>query len=463
MTKSMSFTINLTNIPKDNKYSPFDPIVKGNLSVKFEKQVQKIYSITYGLIGTVFATTREDRILGQDLLFTSSSNFYKDSRNIILDEQHRNLFNHKGLKLFTYGPNAKLETDFEFEFPDDVYLPSSCTGLCEFDGSLGIYYAINVTVFKYKGFLTKKPQIYLSSSTPIIYQSGILKSNPTKPMINFFNSVIFKNKVKKFYFDGNHNALIPCPLDRSHSRSKFMRKIWDSNYRTVNYNIMTKSIPLCLYMGLNSYFNLTQPIIDQFSVKLVSDLKSVGIDSNRSTDFVFNGQSTNLGVFHINSLSVRLLYEIDIKCFLAEVVLYCRQYMFKVKFNKLIVDVKDFKYDATENIYKCEITPDELQEVADMDLGKCLMDILGQKTVISTGSINNLFENKSRFEYIWEVTDGMHDKKLIVFHSKVIPEFLMDPCKDGKKAKNYCSSIPSYFDDKNVEIEFEHEEVSSKE
>lgn len=463
-------TITLLNEPENGKYSPVNPVIKGRISVSFSEETEKICAFSCGLSGVAsmeyYVLDRQPGLSparpGQRRVITDRQHFFNVYKVLSVDQDKydEEQSSKIGIPAFKYKAGDEYTADFELEFPDAVYLPSSLQSWNPLHAYLSISYDIYVEVFKVGGLFSKKPKICNTRRMPVLFQSGkdphLIKTNNEL----FYNKQsLYENKVKKFYFDEDTKALIPTALHNNHTKSRFIRKLWNDNYKKENYNRMTKSMNLELDFSTKSTLNLSEPLSSQFHVSLTCDLKSLGMESNQSTDFVLNGQSTHLGVFQIKSLQILALCHITAQC---------QQYVIKdtraetlcsIKFDNLFIDVKDFEYDKMNSVYKQDLSMDLLAEAADKDLNKNLLELMEKKSVICTGDIPNWFDSSVTVKFSWCVTDGMEQSKTVEFFTESTPDVLLEAMHSSTSQngfdQDYYMPPPTYDtsqDDKKIDL-----------
>ncbi|KAG0672140.1 hypothetical protein C6P40_003575 [Pichia californica] len=476
-SKSIDCTIKLRDPPNHNKYSPRDHSIKASISIKFLEQQDKICFIRCGLAASAYVEmqisrmnydafygtgVRYEMVKDDHYFFNSWKDFtlnenaqknYDDNSpqyheidtndafinddliniNDNNDNNNNNNNINNSMKTYSFTPGEKIKENFEFELPNGIYLPSSCKRFGDINGDLTVTYQLYVNVYKIGGLFNKKPKISNTFKIPIIYQSG------KDPNFEKFDKIliygiqeIFNDKVKKFYYDKETNALIPTSIKTNHVKTKFIRQLWNDDYKDKNYINITKSIPIKLKFSIDSSIDLYVPLSNQLSISLISDLKSVGINSNQSTDFVLNGQSTNLGVFKLESLTIEAHYKTYIKCRQYSLKINESEPILKIKFKNLVYDIKDFKYSKLDGIYKKDITISELIKASiDIDITKSLMEILGDTTLITTGNIADWFDNSLNFRFCWKVSDGGSQIKKFEFITSSTADFLIGIVNSG--------------------------------
>lgn len=360
------------------------------------------------------------RLLRGTFFFKAYKDFAADS-----DKIDAKISAECGMQTFTYRAGDQYETHIEIEIPNNVYLPSSCREFGDRNAHVSVGYAVYIEIYKFGGMFNKRPKLYETFFVPITYQSG---KDPRYAQINqsmdYIMNEVYANKIKKFYFDETTQALIPSSLHNNHTRTKFLRKLWNDDYRTENYSRMTKSIPLDLEFVVNSTLNLAEPIRNQFCLTLSSNLGAYNIESNQSTDFVYNGQSTHLGVFKIEYLLIEALYESTIECQrrrrrMDEKLMICR-----IDFTDLNVDIKDFEYNKQTGAYSYVVPIDDLTSTGDLDMNQRLVDMLESRAIMCAGVMSNWLSTSVQIKYTWKISDGMAQDKHIQFMTASTPDFL---------------------------------------
>lgn len=493
-SKAIEYNINLSNLPNNGKYSPIDPIVKGDISINFIDEIKKVTTIKYGLrgdaniiyyvsdipYGNVQLSLINRQIVSQGFVFfdtfneldlnckedtcSKCDNFDDNHDDVNNNNENNNVDNNnnneeEGIKTFIFKNGDNLKANFEFEFPNTVYLPSSIKDFGNINCSINISYSLYVEIYKLGGFLSTKSKKISCDSIPIFYQSGVdplYYKNISN--LKYKETNLFENKIKKFYYDDNQNALIPTSLNKSHSKTKFIRKLWNNEYKDENYKNITKSIPLTIELSTKSFIDMSLPFSTQFTISLISDLKSIGFKSNKTTDFVLNNQSTNLGVFQIESLTVESTTRSKIKCQNYIMKSFETEIILKINFKNLKLDIKDFEYDKDFGCYKIEIPAELLQDCSDVNLNESLLNLLNDKTVIPSGIIPDWFENNQSVSFTWKISDGFSQKKKILFDTNATLDFLIDQNINGNFS-NYDSVDfvpPPTYENSKIDEKVEH-------
>lgn len=453
-SKSLDIKVDIIDPPPSLKYSPANPVVEGTIKIQFNESVKKISHICCGIQGkaqmTYYATNLSlvglQTTMVNRRLILQNIDFFNVSMAVPLDCENGNegrvtMMENKGA-VYNYNAGESLECKFNFKFPLDAFLPSSTKSYGTIDAEVGISYELYVDVYKIGKFLNKAKS-FQSYSQTILFQSGIdpriAKNIQT---LKYMKDELFKNKLKKFYFDEEKNALIPNSMSKSHSKTKFIRQLWDNNYKTENYTMNTKTIPITLKFQVESFFDLEKSFSSQISLTLLSNLKSADIFSNQTTDFVLNGQSTGLGVIKIESLRVESRNFITLQHHQFLMKENSVEPILKIQFKDLLFDIKDFEYNKGKEVYEKEVDIGTLVEAADYDLNQSLVELLGDRTVMCTGVMEGWLQNMVQLTFIWKISDSNgSNSKRIEFLTTSTPDFLLGMSNFGPP--NSYSSLPN--------------------
>ncbi|OUT24780.1 hypothetical protein CAS74_001171 [Pichia kudriavzevii] len=417
-TNSTKIDVKLIDPPPALKYSPANPIVQGYVNIEFLETVKKVCDIKCGIVGTVRISYYANDIACGALqatavdrkLIVQTFDFFRVYQDIPLQCGDIQVTDGQ-IATNDFNKGDKVKSKFCFEFPNTLWLPSSCRQYGDIDGDITIAYAIYVDIYKL-GKITGKPKVQDRFRSIITYQGG---KDPCVPKgisnLKYTESELFHHKVKKFYYDEAANALIPSSITKSHSKTRFIRRLWDDNYKSETFKNITKDIPLAINFSVGSILDMNEPFSSYMQLKLISDLRSVKLESNQTTDFVFNGQSTCLGRFEIESLTVGKINHIRLQCYQHIMGVINETPLLRVKFSDLVTDIKDFSYSKEEGTYYYDVPVDKLIQCADIDLNQPLSRLLGDRTIQCSGSIQNWFSNKSTLTFIWKITDGQSQQK----------------------------------------------------
>ncbi|TID28121.1 hypothetical protein CANINC_002658, partial [Pichia inconspicua] len=445
--------IKINDPPPYYKYSPANPVVESMIRIDFNEPIKKISYICCGIQGkaqlTYYATDLSfvglQTTMVNRRLIQQNIDFFNLSTGISLECNELNPpIRENGNPTYNFDAGEHLESGFKFRFPLDRFLPSSTKSYGNIDAEVRITYEIYVDVYKVSKFLNKTKSCQYNSRG-ILFQSG---ADPRIPKniqtLKYVKKELFKNKLKKFYFDKDKSALIPNSMSKSHSKTKFIRKLWDDNYKTENYSMNTKTIPLSVNFEVESPLDLEKPFSSQLSLHLSSDLKSVEINSNQTTDFVFNGQSTGLGVIRIDSLKIESRNFITLQHYQFLMKENTIEPVLKIQFKDLLFDIKDFNYNKMTDLFEKEIDIGTLVEAADHDLNKSLVELLGESTIMCAGNMEGWLQNVVQLTFIWKISDGNgSNSKRIEFQTTSTPDFLlgMSQCDPDPKSYSCLSNV----------------------
>ncbi|TID28122.1 hypothetical protein CANINC_002659 [Pichia inconspicua] len=433
--KSIDIDIKIDDPPPYNKYSPANSVVKGMVKIDFQEPTKKISYISCGIQGKALMTyyATDYRVVGLKTTRTKrrivqqNIDFFNMNVGIPLNVNEEIASTREdGEPIFNFNAGDHLESGFRFKFPLNQCLPSSTKSYGSIDAEVKITYELYVEVFKVSKFFSRT-RSYQYDSQRILFQSGadprISKNLQT---LQYLKNELFKDKLKKFYFDKDNNALIPNSMSKSHSKTKFIRKLWDDNYKTENYSMNTKTIPLSVNFEVESPLDLEKPFSSQLSLHLSSDLKSVEINSNQTTDFVFNGQSTGLGLIKIESLKIETRNSMTLQHHHFVMREDFIEPIIKIQFEGLSFDIKDFDYNKVANLFEKEIDIESLVEAADHDLNLSLIDLIGKGTIMCTGTMESWLQNVVQLTFVWKISDGNgSNSKRVEFQTTSTPDFLL--------------------------------------
>ncbi|KAG0676037.1 hypothetical protein C6P40_001327 [Pichia californica] len=430
-------TIDLDNPPLNDKYNCIDNNVYTTVNVKFT-ETETICMIKCGLLGVFESSThvrrrRFDPVQNRTIVDThrifDRREFLNNFSMFSIDENFHDKSSKYSFDTFTIPQNQSFTKGFSFTIPNDKFLPSSCPKITNFGDEFSISYLIYIEIYTIGGLLPKKPKLSQTFTKPIYFQSSMDKilfqnSNSLQDVLNYPRIQIFDDKIKKFYYDEKSNALIPSSLTENHSKTRFIRSLWNDDYKKSNYKNITKSIPLEMNFSLNASFNIYAPLISQFNTILITDLKSIGIDSNQSKDFVYNGQSTHLGVFKIESFKISVSYKTVVKCQYRTLNFSNKKTIFETKFKDLEIDIRNFQYDKENENYKINFLPEQLINQTNGLLNKSIVNLTEYETILCTGSIEDWLKNLTSIECKWIITDGLSQERKYKFQTSATPDIL---------------------------------------
>lgn len=399
------------------KYSCSNSLVSGKIKLSFKKGI-KLYSIEYGLKGIAECSSNVTRYSRRRQFITETSDIFVISKDL-LSESSSNVQLEESSGLWTVKQGESITADVHVEFPIDAsFLPSSCSdfGTYWIDTALiTVKYYLYVTVSKHRS--VRKSASTEKFSFPLIFQGG--NSEPLAIDRRYFytQQKIF-DKVKQLAFDESLKALVPTGLKNSHGKTRFIRQLWDSNYQLKNYNSVAKSIPVKVKMEMKSSIHLNEPFFKQILTVISFDLSNFE-NGPHSNDFLFNGQSTKLGLFSILSLKVflRSKVRIVVRGNINEIVIEEPIHIFDYKKSPIEFDLKDLKYDTSKKVCKFNVPIASLETCLNGDLS--LHDIIGKNTVMCNSS-SNYFICSSFCDFEWEFGNGTKRESILV-HTNATP------------------------------------------
>lgn len=312
---------------RTNCFSPSNPIIDGKLTIGFNSKLDKIKEINLRFEGFV-------KIIYQHEYYTTSGSNGGTGRvqsgnerkmEILSDiyqlfDYSQPLINHyhetdNDIKRngFTFLKNDSLDYDIgPFYFPyNEVLLPSS---FALYTGKWGILvsYTLTVEFKRIRSFFKKDILIkdYLN------YQGGFYK---TSHLLTYYSPTLsddsliptdrnkFDRKPKELVINTGTN-MVKNPLKSRHRNTRFIRSLFDDNYKNSNYKNLTKDVELKLLLISNNQkdnsnlFNINDSL-SKFG-KLFIEVQGL---TNLVPDFKLNNDSTGLGKFYFKSLELDLV------------------------------------------------------------------------------------------------------------------------------------------------------------
>lgn len=439
-SSSTEFDISLLEPPLYNKYTPVNPNVRGVATIRFKDHLKKVSEIRCGILGSAYIVYhyKETRqVNGKTQVnrreITQTHNFFNRYYNIPLSSQNIDA-EHTNEVCYAFTPGESIEYPFNLQIPNELYLPSTCNEFGNRTATISINYNVYAEVYKYGSILTSRTKMHSSLRVPIIYQAAmnrVLRQPMEVQLLPYEKSEVFKNKVKKFYFDEKINALVPSAITKPHSKTRFIRQIWNDNYREETYLKITKSIPLKVSMLVASAFDMNEPLYTQWLLGIFPDLASIGIASNDTTDFVFNGQSTNLGLFKIESLKIEALNTLHLQCKHHQMTDEIKYSILEIEFKDVFFDIKDFTFNSDFNSYAYKVPPELLTKNANIDITQTLNQLMGEETIKTSGFVPDWYSNKASFVFTWELSDSESQKVHYKFVTASAPDVLFDEVDAG--------------------------------
>lgn len=430
-TSSIKYNITLSNPPNNFKYSPANNKVSGTINIEFKDTVKFIKSINYSLVGTAeityFSThliknkNVPDSLKPHKSLISQNFPFYVKTKKADLDKYLQFQFNPK-TKTYSYYTDQKLKIQFEHEFPNDMFLPSSCSKIGNKNkGEFSIYYDIKVEIIQKKSGFLSTEKVLSKCKIPLIYQSRLdynIETNiKDKHDYSIFSkSDLFQEKEKAFYYSSENKSLIPVSKRKNSIFSK-------SSSKSNGYESPTRSVPLSIEVETKPEHDMSKSFIEQFNLKLVSDLKNFDTNNNKSKEFQFNDQSTKLGLFKILSLTLEVRNKITIQYddLIVKDTIYTP--IMNIPFKELFFDIKDFQYDKEKKFYFMNIDNDKLLKHCEINLKTSLLDLLYSKTILTTGFTPAWFGNIASLTFNWSICDANNESTVINYNINTLSTF----------------------------------------
>lgn len=409
----MDGSIKLKNVPDCGKYNPLDPVVQSTISISVVKDTPVI-SIEYGLRGIAECTRYEPIWVDNVLTYiplSESFTLFDIEKDFLKENEQTGELKHmdaSGNVLLKRGDPLTIESTLSFlDIESQICLPSSTQNfgfVTSQSANVSFKYESYVKITRFRRFLKiKKLKTY---SCPVIYQAG-----PVAPKLdvangkNFTQNKLFKNKVKQFIYDESLGALVPTGMSNSHGKSRFVRQLWDSNYRRKNYDILTRSIPITLSLTSQPYVYLNEPLLQQLNSTMLFKVSSDDIFN--SNEFSFNGQSTKLGYFFIESIEIFADFESTMfiknkRSFQSHSKsIFC----FCFKDNPIEFDLKDLDHNKETHSCAFPVSCSALME--SHPKGKMsIMEIQGKDTIVTTCYSDHYFDNQTNIRFVLTISDS---------------------------------------------------------
>ncbi|OWB73013.1 hypothetical protein B5S31_g2743 [[Candida] boidinii] len=343
---------------KTNCFSPSNPLIDGKLNIKFNSKLDKIKEINLRFEGFVkiiyhheYYTTSggnggTGRVQsGNERKIEILSDIYQlfDYSQPLINHYH-DTDNDTKRNGFKFIKGDSLDYDIgPFYFPyNEVLLPSS---FALYTGKWGILvsYTLTVEFKRIRSFFKRDILIkdYLN------YQGGFYK---TSHLLTYYSPTLsgdlliptdknkFDRKPKELVIDTGTN-MVKNPLKSRHRNTRFIRSLFDDNYKSSNYKNLTKDVELKLLLISNNqkdnsnFFNINDSL-SKFG-KLFIEVQDL---TNLIPDFKLNNDSTGLGKFYFKSLELDLVTNVTLRA----------KYSVSdtLKFQQRLIE-KDYKTPAT--------------------------------------------------------------------------------------------------------------------
>lgn len=427
--KSALFDVELINAPPNNRYSIINPIVNGNLHIKFRENVKKVNKISLTFSGSVYVKYDAFHKIDPKTKATE-----KISKTSVLDKYQ--LFeieldlevpkNKSSNNLYSFTSDEEIDCKFQVEFPQNTVLPSAVSCFDDDDdGDILVNYHLEFKIEK-QGFRNKS-KIYASHKESIPFQSGVNLTEFTEiKILGYHKKTVIKDKIKKFSYDEMSKALIPTSLENSHLKTKNFRQLWDDRFTTDNLAKLIRTIPLTVSFAIPTILDLKTSFVDQIQISISSNLLEYGFNSNDSVEFKLDRQSTKLGYFEIKKLEIELNYKTKIITDKELLVTVPGTFVLsKIDFNNLNFDICDFTEDTKGN-YKFDLTSEMLCNHTDTDINKPLYQFSDEILCCPDDRFLKMNYSSSTLSFKLTIDDGMGKTYDYEFETFSTPGFLMN-------------------------------------
>ncbi|GMG30749.1 unnamed protein product [Ambrosiozyma monospora] len=326
--------------------------VKGKVELQFVAEASDITAITVGFKGDctlIQSQSGDEHASDKKKSKKDDKNSLanpRDTKSETLFQYSTTVFNSKNPVDFPEG--YVLEYPLDYKLPvDEKPLPSSCESFVLESGVLkGNFFATYELFVKIEYLHSKirKDPTYIEFLCPIKFQALTVSQDSESlfvdPITTVSDSYVYQNKRKMFLPDHILGGVISA---KSHGGpAKFKKKYWGSLFSGETET--TKDIPLKLSLDIPSSFDFDRPIGD-LPLRIESNQEKFTIE-----DLGYNGMSTKLGFFEIESISVSLLQSVSMTVTEKTPPLYnivSTPLFEEKKFggNRPVIDLYKFKYD----------------------------------------------------------------------------------------------------------------------
>ncbi len=381
------------------KYSASDNVVSGELSVVFNKKVDRVKEIGYELkcdVSYDYWTTEKSTPTGliphKEKLSVKTQLFYVYN-SLPLSEIAFSEYNSQ-TETYCYKAGTVVNHPFNIEFPSSRFIPSSCKSFgTKKKGSLNINYTLIISVMRLGKSNASDLNTYSTYEQPLFYQAGFDTSMPQgTEIITRRHKHIFERK--------------PMFL---HARFKRDQLVFDGPKYSGGITqraMLKRDIPLELELNIKPIIQLNDSLVSQFHLKLVSDLASVNIQSNHDGAFLREGKSTMLGLFQIKKLKIYQSNRVSIQrgeYIIKDTVL---NEIFGTEFDNFYVDLIDFDFDTEKGYYSKIISSEDLANASKKDMDTSIISWNKYTSLMTTGFSIEWFGNVTNLIFEWTVSNG---------------------------------------------------------
>ncbi|GMG52100.1 unnamed protein product [Ambrosiozyma monospora] len=294
-----SFLIESPNL--NQIFTPQFRRVKGNARFQVKKDIPNVVYIEFGFRGRSIT----------NFLYQQAEHLHKDpvlyeERLTLFENDTKRLYNsfaHTGSHSSTVISGTVFDVDFVYDFPTDVFLPSSCEELGDDEGWINVRYELFVRVRYLDDKDVEKP---FELSCSVKYQGKSNSELAGSERVTTSHK-LFKSKLKYYICDPETGRMIENSVSDAHRHSRKFRRVFDEKYKKENMERVSKNVELRIHIGPDS--------IDIASgldaLPIMIELPYV-IDVE--PDFKVFGQSTELGLFEVKAFSFKVLQGIHFTC-----------------------------------------------------------------------------------------------------------------------------------------------------
>ncbi|GME85257.1 unnamed protein product [Ambrosiozyma monospora] len=327
--------------------------VKGRVELQFVAEALDVTAITVGFKGDCTLTQGQAGDEGVPVRKQSkkdggdSNAERRDTKSEALFKYSATVFNSK--KSCDFPEGYLLEYPLDYKLPVDLKtLPSSCESLVLDGGALTGDISVTYEIFVKVEYLHNKSRndgTYIEFLCPIKFQAVTVSQDSVSlfvdPIKTVSHSYVYQNKHKMLFPDPILGGVISAK-NHGGGRTKFKKKYLGGLFPGDAGTL--KDIPLKLSLAIPSSFDVDRPIGD-LRLRIESTQEKF-----TDEDLGYNGMSTKLGFFEIESITVTLLQYISTTTTERTPLLYTivsTSLLEEKKFggNRPVIDLYKFKYD----------------------------------------------------------------------------------------------------------------------
>ncbi|GME71123.1 unnamed protein product [Ambrosiozyma monospora] len=441
-----SFLIESPNL--NQIFTPQLRRVKGNAKFMVKKDIPEVVYIEFGFRGrsiTNFLYQHAEHLHKDPVLYEERTTlFEKDSKRLY------NSFAYTGSHSSTVISGTLFDVDFVYDFPTDVFLPSSCEELGDDEGWITVRYELFVKV-RYLNDKGIEKSFELSCN--VKYQG---KSNSELVGIERVTTShkLFKSKLKYYICDPETGRMVENSVLDAHRHTRKLRRVFDEKYKKENIENVSKNVELRIHIGPEKTIDVTSGLD---ALPIMIELPYV---ADVEPDFKIFGQSTELGLFEVKAFSFKILHDIHFQCNKFSYNTTIENEIFARKFlvgERPMFDTAFFQYYPERRSYCFYTTLGEMVGLTDPIL-----------SYLKDPIMNNVDVNHFRIKNtaVFEITVGnaqQEDQKSGVFQFKFGTVFKCEHSEKGvdspyKYSGNVRYQMAGYEDDPNrklLEVRFQ--------